>query len=65
MLSSIQVECPGCSARIKAPAQLIGQNRNCPRCGQRFKVQLETPQDSGPILQNDTPLKFPVKMGSR
>jgi tRNA(Ile2) C34 agmatinyltransferase TiaS len=42
--------CPACGARIKAPGQLTGQRRNCPRCGREFTVPHHAREDVGPIL---------------
>jgi CheY-like chemotaxis protein len=53
MPSFIQVRCPGCGARIKAPSQLIGQTRDCPGCGQPLVVQMRVPEDLGPVLLPD------------
>lgn len=48
--SPIRFCCPTCQARIKAPAQLRGQGRNCPGCGNRFTVPRSACEDVGPIL---------------
>jgi hypothetical protein len=49
--SSVRFRCPCCRARIKAPAQLRGQRRDCPACGRPFVVpRPATPDDVGPIL---------------
>jgi uncharacterized paraquat-inducible protein A len=53
MSCPIHVRCPGCRARIKAPAQLIGQTRDCPRCRKPLVVQMSPPDDSGPVLLSD------------
>jgi hypothetical protein len=53
MHTSIRVRCPGCGARIKAPSQLIGQERNCPGCGRRLLIQMQAPEDSGPMIVPD------------
>jgi hypothetical protein len=53
MPSPIRFRCPGCRARIKAPAQLLGHHRNCPGCGQAFVVRREPPADSSPMLASD------------
>jgi DNA-directed RNA polymerase subunit RPC12/RpoP len=50
MDSSFRFRCPACAARIKAPLQLIGQTRDCPRCGGRLVVKLSPPQDAGPAF---------------
>jgi len=47
---SIQFQCAGCRARIKAPSQLIGHIRCCPGCGYRMLVGPEAPEDAGPRL---------------
>jgi CheY-like chemotaxis protein/DNA-directed RNA polymerase subunit RPC12/RpoP len=50
MQPSIQIRCSGCNARIKAPAELIGQTRGCPGCGQRLLIQRKPPEDSEPLV---------------
>jgi uncharacterized paraquat-inducible protein A len=56
MAYAIHVRCPCCGARIKAPAQLIGQTRDCPRCKTRLVVRMSTPEDLGPVLiEDDSP----------
>ena len=50
----VSFRCPVCSARIKAPVQLIGQNRSCPRCSHHFTVPRQIPRDeTGPVLVVD------------
>jgi hypothetical protein len=57
---SIRFRCPGCRARIKAPSQLIGQVRACPGCDRRLIVQMDAPEDVGPLLtSDDTPAPIP------
>jgi uncharacterized paraquat-inducible protein A len=53
MPSSIRFRCPGCNARIRAPYQLLGQERNCPQCGKRLTVRVTVPEDSGVLVLND------------
>jgi DNA-directed RNA polymerase subunit RPC12/RpoP len=53
MDSSFRFRCPACRARIKAPLQLIGQTRDCPRCGGRLVVKMSPPQDAGPAFLAD------------
>jgi hypothetical protein len=50
MHPSIRVRCPGCAARIKAPCQLLGQTCNCPGCRRRLVIQVQAPEDSGPLI---------------
>lgn len=50
MAATIFLRCPGCSARIKAPGELLGQRRNCPGCGTPFIVRPQRPTDSDPIM---------------
>jgi hypothetical protein len=49
----LRFHCPGCRARIKAPAQLLGRPANCPGCGRRLVVRPEAPIDSGPVLAGE------------
>lgn len=51
----VTLRCPGCNARIKAPAQLIGQSRACPGCGAEFVVRPQVPESVGPVLVSDSP----------
>jgi hypothetical protein len=54
MMNAISLRCTGCKARIKAPAQLIGQTRPCPACGYRLHVQRpRVCEDAGPMLAHD------------
>jgi len=50
MDSSIRLRCPICGARIKAPVQLIGQERSCPSCGFAITIRKPPPLDAGPVL---------------
>jgi hypothetical protein len=50
MPATIVIRCPFCHARIKAPAQLVGQSRPCPGCGRDFAVRRPTPADVRPSL---------------
>jgi uncharacterized paraquat-inducible protein A len=50
MSPKITLHCPGCNARIKAPAEMLGQRRNCPGCGTAFYVRPQPLQDSDPML---------------
>lgn len=45
--------CHGCGARIKAPARLLGQTRQCPGCKAPLVVRPEAPEDEGPKLVMD------------
>jgi uncharacterized paraquat-inducible protein A len=53
MHSTIRVRCPGCNARIKAPFELLGQTRGCPRCKRRLVIKTKTPDDAEPLLSSD------------
>jgi uncharacterized paraquat-inducible protein A len=50
MAAKIVLRCPGCNARITAPAELGGQLRHCPGCSTQFVVRARRPQDSDPML---------------
>jgi hypothetical protein len=52
-MSTILLRCPGCNARIKAPVQLLGQQRSCPGCQTPFLVRFHPPEDAGPVLTDD------------
>ncbi len=49
-MNPIVLRCSSCRARIKAPAQLRGQTRNCPGCGTLLIIQPQRLEDSGPVL---------------
>ncbi len=53
MDSSIRILCPNCNVRIKAPAQLLGKMRACPKCGERLFIHYAPPEDCGPALLCD------------
>ena len=46
----IRFQSAKCRARMKAPLQLGGRNRNCPGCDQVLTVPRLMPQDAGPVL---------------
>ena len=40
-MSEITVSCPSCTARLKLPdASFVGKRARCPRCSERFVVEL-------------------------
>jgi hypothetical protein len=53
MSNAISFRCPGCNARIKASAELLGEKRHCPGCNTPFVVRISTPPDNGPMLVRD------------
>ena len=53
MHSTIRAVCPGCNARIKAPPQLLGRTRPCPRCKRRLVIRTKAPKDAEPMLSDD------------
>jgi hypothetical protein len=59
MAPSIRFRCPSCSARIKAPMQVIGRTHTCPQCRQPMSIDLlvhmGAKQDCGPVLCPDQP----------
>jgi uncharacterized paraquat-inducible protein A len=54
MHSTIRVRCPGCNARIKAPFEMLGQTRSCPRCSRRLVIKTKGPDDAEPMLSGST-----------
>jgi CheY-like chemotaxis protein len=64
MSAVIIVRCPGCSARIKAPAQLAGRTRNCPGCGHTLNIPRPAPEDSEPLLTDDPVTAAPLKIAA-
>jgi DNA-binding response OmpR family regulator len=55
----LRCRCSGCGARIKAPLELLGQTKPCPRCQLPLVVRPEVPEDEGPILATDPPTRPP------
>ncbi len=54
MSSTISVQCPTCNAKIKAPVELLGQKRKCPRCRARVEIARSKPIDASPkVLLGD------------
>src|SRR5712671_6883615 len=35
---NLQIACPHCQTRVRAPAQMVGQSVKCPSCQQTFVV---------------------------
>jgi uncharacterized paraquat-inducible protein A len=46
----IHFHCPTCKARMKAPIQLGGHRRACPRCSRSFVVPRAFDNDAAPAL---------------
>lgn len=46
----IRLTCGGCGSRIKAPVNMLGQMRPCPRCGRLLQVHPALPEDEGPKM---------------
>ncbi len=44
--SMIQFVCSGCKARIRAPRQLVGSFRPCPRCRERLEIHVPLPSEA-------------------
>ena len=42
----VQIVCSGCQARIRAPRQLIGTTRPCPRCRETLVVRVALPSEA-------------------
>jgi uncharacterized paraquat-inducible protein A len=59
MHPTIRVRCPGCDARIKAPKEMLGQTRPCPRCKRRLVIRTPAPTDAQPIVLHDERLGGP------
>jgi DNA-directed RNA polymerase subunit RPC12/RpoP len=61
MSDSVAFTCPTCSARLRAPARLIGKPRRCPGCRERVIVRPRIPDECGPVLvfEDDVPLPAP------
>jgi len=53
MSPTFSFRCPGCNVRIRAPYQLVGQERACPGCGRRSVVWIPVPEEQGPLLVPD------------
>ena len=41
----IQFACSGCKARIRAPRQLVGTSRPCPRCREQLVIRVALPSE--------------------
>lgn len=59
MPESIAVVCPGCQARMRAPAEMAGRTARCPVC--KAQVQVPTAPPAEPVLElEDCPPVRPV-----
>jgi hypothetical protein len=61
MPHGLRFHCARCGARIKAPVQLAGQYRDCPRCHESFVVPRLASEDCGCVL---VPLEASAKGAS-
>jgi hypothetical protein len=50
---TISLRCPQCSARLRAPRQLLGRICPCPRCRHEIVVRVPVPSDSDVALVGD------------
>ena len=48
----IRVQCPGCSARFKAPDSYAGRSEKCPKCGAAVSIPA-VPVDASDIALDD------------
>jgi uncharacterized paraquat-inducible protein A len=55
MTPALVVTCAGCQARVKAPFQMLGQSRPCPRCTRALVIRVAAPQDAPPVLVDGPP----------
>ena len=56
-VTMIRCQCSQCGSRIKAPIQLLGQTRPCPRCNKPIVVMYQ-PEYEGPKLVLDEPVRI-------
>jgi hypothetical protein len=66
--SAIRFRCSKCRARIKAPVQLIGRQRNCPACNHSLTVPCVLPEDAGPhlvLLEQDERFTLAIRTTAR
>ena len=42
--------CPMCDSRLRALAEFVGRNGNCPKCGARITIPPQIESDEGPRL---------------
>ena len=54
MSEIVNFRCPFCQARIRAPKQLLGKERKCPRCGENFVVRRQPPKDADALTLPDS-----------
>ncbi|HZZ73994.1 MAG TPA: hypothetical protein VFE24_17200, partial [Pirellulales bacterium] len=43
---SVEVACPNCGKKLRAPETSLGKNAKCPRCGGIIYIPLDAPQSS-------------------
>jgi hypothetical protein len=56
VLAMVRIVCPGCASKLNAKDELIGQVRNCPKCGRSVRIVAEINLDEMSILADaDTP----------
>jgi hypothetical protein len=53
----IRLICPNCQSRLNAKDELVGQTRNCPKCGQPVQI---TPADASLLSPDEAAASEPV-----
>src|SRR4051812_48274110 len=49
------IQCPHCGAKLNVPEEALGKKGRCPKCQQRFLVQLPAPLDESDPLGASLP----------
>ena len=51
------IQCPHCGAKLNVPEAALGKNGRCPKCQQKFLVQVPAPLDElVPLVTSPAPL---------
>ena len=59
-MPGVEVACPGCGAKLKAPDNMAGKKAKCNKCSKKFRIPESKPVDSGAGTAPPTPPKRPA-----
>ena len=55
-MTEINVMCPHCGEKAKAPAEGVGQNADCPSCGKNFRIPSSAAAASSTVPKRAEPV---------
>ena len=56
----VRLVCPACASKLNAKDELVGQVRNCPKCGQPVQIVARDPSSESEIEADDSQTEAPI-----